>query len=71
MKKGIVVPVLNSDVDLCQGYANCVEVAPDVFDVSDEGKVVLLREEISDDERPGLEEAVRSCPMNALRIADT
>lgn len=65
------MPVTKSDVDACQGYGNCVEVAPEAFDVSDEGKVVLLRADFPDEERPRFEEAVRSCPMNALRIADT
>lgn len=65
------MPALRADVDACQGYANCVEVAPEDFDVSDEGKVILARENFTDEERPLFEEAVRSCPMNALRIAGT
>ena len=64
------MPVLKSDVGVCQGYANCVEAAPDAYDVGDDGKVVLLRQDIAEAERPRFEEAVRSCPMNALRIAD-
>jgi ferredoxin len=63
------MPALKADLEVCQGYANCVEVAPDDFDVSDEGKVIVVREDFSDEERPLFEEAVRSCPMNALRIA--
>ena len=69
-EKRIVVPVLKSDVTVCQGYANCVETAPDAYDVGDDGKVVLLRQDITEAEQPRFEEAVRSCPMNALRIED-
>lgn len=64
------MPVLKADFGACQGYANCVDAAPDVYDIDDDGVVVLLREEISDDERPRVEEAARSCPVSALVIED-
>jgi len=38
--------------------------------VHDDGVVVLLRDHITEEERPRIEEAVRSCPVNALRIED-
>ncbi len=63
--------VLKADLDVCQGYANCVFSAPDAFDVDDEeGKVILLKVEISDIERPRIEDAARSCPVSALRVED-
>lgn len=62
------MPVLKADFGACQGYANCVDAAPDVYDIDDDGVVVLLREEISEDERPRIEEAARSCPVSALSI---
>ncbi len=65
------MPVLKADFGACQGYANCVDAAPDTYDIDDDGVVVLLREEISDEERPRIEEAARSCPVNALIIEDS
>ena len=65
------MPVLKADFGACQGYANCVDAAPDVYDIDDDGVVVLLREEITDEERPRIEEAARSCPVNALTIEDS
>lgn len=62
------MPVIRADRGLCQGYANCVLEAEDVFDVDDEGTVVLLREEIPEAERTRVETAVRSCPASALMI---
>jgi len=62
------MPVLKADFGLCQGYANCIDAAPEYYDIDDEGVVVLLREEISEAELPVLEEAVRSCPVSALTI---
>ena len=64
------MPVLRADLDSCQGYANCVAAAPDTYDIDDDGVVVLLRERITDAERPAVEDAVRSCPVSALSIEE-
>ena len=65
------MPVLKADFGACEGYANCVDAAPDTYDIDDDGVVVLLREEITEEERPRIEEAARSCPVNALTIEDS
>jgi ferredoxin len=64
------MPVLKADFEACQGYANCVDAAPDVYDIDDDGVVVLLKEEIPHEDRPRIEEAARSCPVSALFIED-
>jgi ferredoxin len=64
------MPVLKADLGICQGYANCVDTAPETFDISDDGVVVLLHETMTEGERPRIEEAVRSCPVSALQITD-
>lgn len=64
------VPVLKADFGACQGYANCVGAAPDAYDIDDDGVVVLLKEEVTAEERGRIEEAARSCPVNALSIED-
>lgn len=64
------MPVLKAQLTVCQGYGNCVGSAPEVFDIDDDGVVVILKESISEEERPRIEEAVRSCPVNALTIED-
>jgi ferredoxin len=62
------MPVLRADVEACQGYANCVIAADDVFDIDDDGVVVLLRTEIAEPDQARVREAVRACPVNALSI---
>ncbi len=62
--------VLRADVEICQGYANCVMAAPDLYDVDDDGTVVLLRTTVPDTERARVEEAVQGCPVSALSIED-
>ena len=64
------MPVLKADFGACQGYANCVDAAPDVYDIDDDGVVVLLKDSFTDDERTRIEEAARSCPVSALTIED-
>ncbi|NVN53627.1 ferredoxin [Mycolicibacterium hippocampi] len=62
------MPRLHADYPSCQGYGNCVTGAADTFDVDDEGVVVLLRDTFAEGERSRIEDAVRSCPVNALSI---
>jgi 3-phenylpropionate/trans-cinnamate dioxygenase ferredoxin reductase subunit len=62
--------VVKADLKACQGYANCVAGAEDIFDIDDDGVVVLLRTTIDGSERARVEEAARSCPVNALTVED-
>jgi ferredoxin len=62
--------VIKADKQACQGYANCVASAPDTFDISDDGVVVVLHEDIPDGERERLEDAVYNCPVSALSIEE-
>jgi len=64
------MPRLTADVDLCQGYGNCTTSAPDVYDIDDDGKVVLLKQTVNDADRSRVQEAARSCPVDALRVLD-
>ena len=62
--------VVKADLGACQGYANCVVGAEDVFDIDDDGVVVLLRTTVADGDRNRVEEAARSCPVSALAVED-
>lgn len=57
------------DTSKCQAYGLCMGIAPDHFDVPDGRSIaVLLRDAAEDDEREDLEEAVRSCPAQAITL---
>jgi 3-phenylpropionate/trans-cinnamate dioxygenase ferredoxin reductase subunit len=64
------MPVLKADLAACQGYANCVVGADDVYDIDDDGIVVLLRTAVEESERARVESAARSCPVSALWLED-
>lgn len=57
------------DYPACEGYANCVTAAPEYFDLDDDTNlVVLLQEDVEADQKAHVENAVRSCPVAALRL---
>jgi ferredoxin len=57
------------DLDTCQGYANCVLAAPEVFDIDEKtGVAILLQEQPDDAQRAAVEEAVRQCPTESISV---
>jgi ferredoxin len=57
------------DLEKCQGYANCITDAPEVFDVSDEtDKVILLQENPDDSLLQKVMEASLNCPVQAILV---
>ena len=62
---------INYDRDACQGHNRCYLLAPEVFDVDDEGYAILL---IDGDVPPELEDKARlsadNCPEYAITIEE-
>lgn len=56
------------DFDLCESNALCMAAAPEVFEVRDDDFLYVLQEEPSEDLRAKVEEAVRRCPKQAIRV---
>lgn len=54
------------DRDRCTGIGMCESIDPDVFEVADDGDLIILRAEITDEELA--HEATRACPAMALSI---
>ena len=61
---------LTVDVERCAGHAMCEDLAPEVFTLSEEGRVVLLIDEPPESMRDVVEEAVRMCPCVAITLTD-
>ncbi|GHJ35711.1 ferredoxin [Streptomyces sp. TS71-3] len=61
---------IHVDLGRCQGYGNCVTADEKHFDLDDNGLVVLLDEQVDSADRERVAAAVRSCPADALRLAD-
>ena len=58
------------DRDRCAGTGGCEAMAPDVFEIGDDGELVILSPEPDDALLPGVRNAVEACPTRALRLVD-
>ncbi|SEN19153.1 ferredoxin [Nonomuraea pusilla] len=56
------------DTGKCEGFGNCVMADPDTFDLGDDGLVVSLRATAEEHDRARVEEAARSCPVEAITL---
>jgi ferredoxin len=58
--------------DKCQGYANCLIEAPEIWDFDDDNDQALLKIENPDPAlRDKAEASARCCPAQAIRIEET
>ena len=56
--------------DVCESNALCMEAAPEVFEVRDDDFLYVLDENPPEALRAKVEEAVRRCPKQAIRLED-
>ncbi len=58
------------DFDLCESNALCVSAAPEVFEVRDDDFLYVLDETPGPELRAKVEQAVRVCPKQAIKVVD-
>lgn len=59
------------DIDRCMGAGQCVFAAPQHFDQDeDTGLVIVLRGNVLDEDRDSVVEAIRECPVQAIKLVD-
>ncbi len=56
------------DLGLCESNALCVAAAPEVFQVREDDNLYLLQEEPPESLRAKVEQAVRVCPRQAIKL---
>lgn len=54
------------DREKCQGIGACVGAAPDVFEIDNEGKAIVINAEGADDE--AILMAAEACPLEAITL---
>ncbi len=58
------------DLGQCQGYGVCAQIAPEAFDLDDDGFVVLTEKgEVPEASVGKVEEAVSACPAMAIVLS--
>ncbi len=61
---------IHVNYDLCTSNAVCMGIAPEVFEVRDDGYMYILNEEPGPAFAERVREAVASCPNGALSISE-
>jgi ferredoxin len=59
-----------ADRDTCEGLGMCEAMAPDFFEVGDDGQVVVHDEHPGEEHRADVAAAVDACPVLALSLVD-
>lgn len=58
------------DRDRCVGSGACEALAPEVFELDDDGVLMLHREEPDADQLDAVRDAVQACPTRALSLEE-
>jgi len=58
------------DRNRCEGHGMCVSVAPDIFELTDDGELQILATAVSVDRVAQARTAADACPVRALQIGD-
>jgi ferredoxin len=56
------------DYDVCASTGGCMRIAPEVFEVRDDGFLYVLQENPPESLRPQVEEAADMCPTGAITV---
>ena len=58
------------DLSVCNLHGLCVETAPEVFEIGDDGELHILNETPPEGLRAKVDRAVRECPTGAISIEE-
>jgi ferredoxin len=56
------------DRHLCVGFGDCIDEAPAVFELDEEGVAAFLPDEAVDTSRAQLRRACEACPVDAISL---
>jgi ferredoxin len=58
------------DRDVCSGHARCLDVAPELFDLDEEGVAMSLHQPATAAELDEARRAAMACPEAAIRVEE-
>jgi len=58
------------DFDACESNGICMDLAPEVFEVRDDGFLYILQEYPSEEVMPKVEEVIPRCPTQAISLVE-
>jgi ferredoxin len=56
------------DFEICQSHGLCMQAAPEVFELRDDGFLYILDENPGEGLRKKIQTAARECPTGAIKI---
>jgi ferredoxin len=59
------------DVPRCVGHARCAAVAPEVYEVNDDGFNVTAEKDVDASLRAAAIRGMRACPERVIKVDDT
>jgi ferredoxin len=60
---------ISVDATRCQGHARCNAICPEVFDLDEDGFVVLLNPSPGDELAAAVNNAAANCPERAISVS--
>lgn len=58
------------DFDLCESNALCEALAPEVFELDDDDYLMVKQEQVTDENRAGIAQAIAACPRSAISMVE-
>lgn len=57
---------INIDQDKCLRCGMCTGIAMDIFEFDDEGNIVAHTENVTEENKDSVDDAINSCPVGAI-----
>lgn len=61
---------ISVDFDVCESNALCEALAPMHFRIDDDDYLQIIEEDVTEETREAVEEAVAACPKAAISLVD-
>jgi ferredoxin len=58
------------DFDLCESNALCEALAPQNFEIDDDDFLQIIDENVTDENRDAVEQAIAACPKSAISLVE-
>ena len=56
--------------DICAGFGICLGIAPEVFELHDDGYAIVLASEVKPEDEDAMRRAVSQCPSQAISLSE-
>ncbi len=55
---------------ICAGFGVCLGIAPEVFELHDDGYAIVLVSEVKPEDEDAMRQAVSHCPAQAISLSE-